>query len=223
MKNVESMMSPRMKMIADAVDQCRCVFDTGSDHAFIPIYLIQNGICEKAVASDINRGPMDVSFKNIKKYNLIGRIAVSLCYGIENASGCDCIIIAGMGGQLIADILQRHDKIAKDADQLILQPMNAPEKLRKYLWDNGYEIKSENLCSEKHKVYNVICAGYNGVNTAYGEVDLHASKYLVSNGNPLLSKYLSTKIKRLSDMVNGGNDPGTINSELLSKLKELIE
>ena len=115
MKNVESMMSPRMKMIADAVGPCNCVFDTGSDHAFIPIYLIQNRICKKAVASDINRGPMDVSFKNIKKYNLIGQIAVSLCYGIENATGCDCIIIAGMGGQLIVDILERHEKIAKAA------------------------------------------------------------------------------------------------------------
>ncbi|MDX1357818.1 MAG: hypothetical protein R3232_03200, partial [Clostridia bacterium] len=70
---------------------------------------------------------------------------------------------------------------------------------------------------------NVICAGYNGVNTAYSEVDLHASRYLIGNRNPLLSKYLSTKIKRLNDMVNGGNDPGKINSELLSKLKELIE
>jgi len=210
-------------MIADSVKPCKCVYDTGSDHAFIPIYLMQNDICKKAIAADINRGPMDVAFKNIKKFDLIGQIALALCYGIENAAGCDCIIVAGMGGQLIVDILERHHSLAKDASQLVLQPMNAPEKIRKYLWDNGYNIYYENLCSEKHKVYNVICARYAGEKKPYEEFELHSSEYLVKTNHNLLKLYLEPKLRRLGDMVSGANDPNQKNSRLIEKLEALVK
>ncbi len=223
MKNLEKLMSPRMMMIVESVKTCSRVFDTGSDHAFIPIFLIHNNICKTAVASDVKIGPVNVAKKNIKKFNLENRISTSLCDGIENAENFDCIIVAGMGGQLICDILGREQIIARATKQLILQPMNAPEKLRKYLWNNGFSILSENLCSEKNKVYNVIYAGYIGENTDYTETELHASKYLIEKRHILLSGYLKPKIKRLSDMVEGGNDPELKNSKLLSELKELIK
>ena len=223
MKNVMSMMSPRMMMIVESVKTCSRVFDTGSDHAFIPIFLIQNNICKTAVASDVRIGPVNVAKKNIKKFNLENRISTSLCDGIENAVGFDCIIVAGMGGQLICDILDREQIIAKVTEQLILQPMNAPEKLRKYLWDNGFSIHSENLCSEKNKVYNVICARYTDETTDYTETELHASKYLIEERHILLSDYLKPKMKRLSQMVKGGNNPEFKNSKLLSEIKELMK
>lgn len=216
-------MSPRMMMIAKEVKPCLKVYDTGTDHAFIPIYLIQNEVCKSAVASDVRIGPVRVAQKNISKFNAEEKVSTSLCDGIQNAKGCDCIIIAGMGGQLICDILSREKEIAKTAGQLILQPMNAPEKLRKYLWDNGFVIDSENLCREKHKVYNVMCAGFTGFEAQYSEVDLHASKYLVEMKHPLLNGYLKPKIKRLSDMLSGGNDPGSQNSRLLSEIEELVK
>ncbi len=216
-------MSERMLMIADSVQNCTSIFDTGSDHAFIPIYLIGKNICKLAVASDIRNGPIKVAEKNIRKFDLEDKISLSLCDGIANAAGTDCIIITGMGGQLIADILKREVKIAKKASQLILQPMNAPEKLRRYLWDNGFSIYFENLCREKHKVYNVICAKYTGENHIYKEYELHASEYLVAKEHPLLERYLKTKLKRLDDMVKGGNNPELKNSKLISKLKELVK
>jgi len=223
MSNIEKFMSPRMIMIAESIEPCIRVFDTGSDHAFIPIFLIQNKICKLAVASDVRIGPVNVAKKNISKFNMEKKISTSLCDGIENARDFDCIVIAGMGGQLICDILDREQDIAKSAEQLVLQPMNAPEKLRKYLWDNGFSIYSENLCSEKNKVYNVICVRYTGKSTEYTKTELHASKCLVSKRHTLLSEYLKPKIKRLSDMVNGGNDPELTNSKLLSEIKELVK
>lgn len=223
MKNVMSMMSPRMMMIVESIKTCNRVFDAGSDHAFIPIFLIQNNICKTAVASDVRIGPVNVAKKNIKKFNLENKISTSLCDGIENAAGFDCIIVAGMGGQLICDILYREQIIAKVTEQLILQPMNAPEKLRKYLWENGFSIHSENLCSEKNKVYNVICARYIGETTDYTEKELHASKYLIEERHILLPEYLKPKLKRLSDMVKGNNNPEFKNSKLLSELKELMK
>ena len=223
MKNVISMMSPRMMMIAESIEPCIRVFDTGSDHAFIPIFLIWNKICKLAVASDVRIGPVNVAKKNISKFNMEDNISTSLCDGIENARDFDCIIVAGMGGQLICDILDREQDIAKSAEQLVLQPMNAPEKLRKYLWDNGFSIHSENLCSEKNKVYNVICARYTGKSTEYTETELHAPKCLVKERHILLSEYLKPKIKRLTDMVNGGNDPELRISKLLSEIKELMK
>ena len=223
MKNIEKHMSERMLMIADSIQNCNSIFDTGSDHAFIPIYLIGKNICQMAVASDVRSGPIKVAEKNIRKYGLEDKISLSLCDGITNAERSDCIIIAGMGGQLIADILKREKKIAKNTTQLILQPMNAPEKLRQYLWDNGFSIYFENLCREKHKVYNVICARYTGENHIYNEYELHASEYLVTKEHPLLEWYLKTKLKRLDDMVKGGNNPELKNSKLISELKELVK
>lgn len=208
-------------MVAKAVAPCESVFDTGSDHAFVPIYLIKKQICNKAVASDIREGPLKVSLKNIKRFNLLDNILVELGYGIENATGFDCIIVAGMGGQLICDILEIDQEIAKSTKQLVLQPMNAPEKLRKYLWDKGYTVKMENLCSEKHRVYNVICAEYTGIREEYEQWQLHTSKHLVENGHKLLTGYLNPKLKRLYDMKNGSRANDEELNNLIDKLEEI--
>lgn len=208
-------------MIAQAVKPCEKVFDTGSDHAFIPIYLVLKGICSNAVASDVKEGPIKVAARNIKRFKLENRITVEKGDGIENATGFDCIIIAGMGGQLICDIISRSSDIAKNAGQLILQPMNAPEKLRKYLWDNGYKIYSENLCSEKHKVYNVICAKYTGINETYEKWQLHASKKLTEKKHILLSGYIAPKLRRLYDMKNGIGDSSEELNDLIKRLEEV--
>jgi tRNA (adenine22-N1)-methyltransferase len=221
MEKIEKLMSPRMLMIAQAVNSCKKVFDTGSDHAFIPIYLVLKGICGSAVASDVKEGPIKVSARNIRRFKLENRISVEKGDGIENAAGYDSIIIAGMGGQLICDIISRSSDIAKKAVQLILQPMNAPEKLRKYLWDNGYRIIDENLCSEKHKVYNVICAEYTGKQETYEKWQLHTSKNLVEKKHILLSGYLEPKLRRLYDMRNGISNGSEELNDLIKKLEEI--
>lgn len=221
--NVEKYLSSRMVMICNSIKKCNCVYDTGSDHAFVPIYLISKGICEKAVASDIRVGPIRVAEKNIKKFGMDDAISTSNCDGLANAADCQCIIIAGMGGQLIVDIIKKDSGIAKEAGQLILQPMNAHEKVREYLWGNGFSIYSENLCREKHKIYNVICARYTGLFREYNECEMHASEFLVSEKHPLIEEYLKSKLKRLKDMVKGGNDPDNKNSRLIAELEALIK
>ncbi len=221
MEKIEKLMSPRMKMVANTVRLCNKVFDTGSDHAFIPIYLVLKKICRSAVASDVKLGPTKVAAGNIKRFELSDRISVEKGYGIANASGFDCIIIAGMGGQLICDIISKNVEIAKKTSQLILQPMNAPEKLRRYLWDNGYSIESENLCREKNKVYNVMCVQYSGIKESYEIWQLHASKILVENRHPLLSCYLNPKLRRLHDMKKGIKNNDLELNELITKLEEI--
>lgn len=223
MLQIEKYMSNRMGMICDSVKECGSVYDTGSDHAFVPIYLIGKGICKKAIASDIRIGPIIVAEKNIKKFGMDNEISTSNCDGIANAGGFECIIIAGMGSQLIVDILEKESKIARNAEQLILQPMNAPEKLREYLWENGFSIYSENLCREKHKVYNVICARYTGLLRKYSEFELHASELLVKEKHPLIAEYLKPKIRRLKDMIKGGNNPENKISSLLEELEDLLK
>ena len=220
MEKIDKLMSPRMLMVADAVKPCKSVFDTGSDHAFVPIYLVGKGICKKAVASDVKEGPTRVSLRNIKRFGLEDEIRVEQGYGIENADGFECIIIAGMGGQLICDIIERNTAVAHRAKQLVLQPMNAPEKLRRYLWDNGYHISFENLCSEKHKVYNVICTEYSGLIEKYESWQLHTSKFLVENRHRLLPDYLKPKLKRLNDMIKGAGTNDDL-AKLITKLEDI--
>lgn len=216
-------MSERMLMICESVKKCNSVYDTGSDHAFVPIYLVNKGLCKKAIASDIKVGPIRIAEENIKKFGMNESISTSHCDGLSNANNSECIIIAGMGSQVIVDILKNELKIAMSAEQLILQPMNAPEKLREYLWTNGFSIYFENLCREKHKVYNVICARYTGVFREYNEVELHASEFLIKKKHSLLSEYLKPKLKRLKDKVKGGNDPEKKVSILLAELEALIK
>jgi tRNA (adenine22-N1)-methyltransferase len=100
--------------------------------------------------------------------------------------------------------------------------MNASEKVRRLLWDGGYTIYFEDLCSEKGKVYNVICARYEGKPGSYGEHELHSSAYLVENRHPLLKDFISKKLRRLKAMYRGGGESDNGLAEIIENLEGLI-
>ena len=133
-------LSKRLKAVASLVKKGSSVADVGTDHGYIPVYLIENDIVSSAIAMDINEKPLASCQALVKSKGLENKIQTRLSNGLENLKRgeCDTVIIAGMGAELIVDILSHCD--FKNELHLILQPMTHPEIARKYLYDNGFEI-----------------------------------------------------------------------------------
>lgn len=151
-------LSDRLLKITELVNNCTSLADIGTDHGYVPVYCVRNGLCEKAIACDINEGPLNAARESIDLYGLGARIATRLSDGLEalNPGEADTIVIAGMGGFLIRHILERGKEKIKNDTRLILQPMVAAPELRSFLCENGYEIITEKLAREGDKFYNII-------------------------------------------------------------------
>lgn len=157
-------LSLRLSTIASLVPNGARVCDIGTDHGYLAIYLKQSGIAENVIAADINPLPLENARKNIESSKVIG-IELRLCDGLSGISPdeTDTVIIAGMGGEVIAGIIERGKKITENkALSLILQPTTSPEILRKFLYSNGYEIIKEIPIEENSKLYSVMQVRFTG-------------------------------------------------------------
>jgi len=183
MKNIE--LTPRLKTVGDMVREGVRVADVGTDHAFLPLYLIKNGKISSAIASDINIGPIKNALNNINDHQCQDYIKVVHCSGLNGVSGneVDDVIIAGMGGELISAIINDADWLKSPDKHLILQPMSRANELRRYLCDNGFEISEERIASEGKRLYTVISAYYCGEKIGYDDVFLHVGKVLLNQSD----------------------------------------
>ncbi len=167
-------LTDRLLAVARLVRHGSYVIDVGTDHAYLPIYLIENGIARASLASDIHEGPCESAKKHIAECGLSHKIEVRKANGLCGAIpvGQTDIIIAGMGGALITEILEKADFIKGENIRLILQPMRNVSDLRKYLLDNGFAITAEALSREDERIYEIICAEYIGKKIAYSPLSL---------------------------------------------------
>lgn len=150
-------------MVADMVAPCEKIVDVGTDHAYLPVYLIENKICKTALACDINQGPLNNAFETIKKYKLENQISTRLSDGLNKVQKdeADTVIIAGMGGILISEIISAN--WLKDSGKLlVLQPMTHFYDVRKYLCQGGFEIINEQTSQEGKRTYFSLSARYDG-------------------------------------------------------------
>ena len=195
----------RLFMIASFVPKCDCLCDVGTDHGYIPVYLVQKGICNKALAMDINEGPIEAASENIRHFSLEDKIKTRLGNGLEplNPGEADVIVIAGMGGILIKAILEASLEKAKLSQTLILQPMNAIEVLREWLYCNGFEIEDEALTNEDIKIYNAIKVKWTGAKTHYEIIDCYIGRHLVEKGGDLFKTFIKRKINQASKVIAG--------------------
>ena len=195
----------RLKLISDKVGECNKVCDIGTDHAYVPIDLIRKERCLKAIATDIKTGPLLKAKKNIDKFRLKDRIEIRQGNGLAPITPGECgnIIIAGMGGVLISEILQRGFLVAKTAKTLIFQPMYAQEVLRRWLYERGFEIFDETLVAEKEKIYVVMCVRYDGMPKETSEIYYKIGKQLIDRTDPLLPAYLLKLVNIQKKVVSG--------------------
>ena len=222
-------LSKRLSTAASYVRSGAFVADIGTDHAYLPIYLVSNGIAKNALASDINEGPIQKAKENILKYGLskdiFTRIANGLD-GIEKFEPTD-IVICGMGGELIAKIIEDSQYVKNGNVRLILQPMTSVYELRKYL-SKGFSTIAENIVREDGKIYQIICVEYDGQEHSYSEIELELGKLNIegksSDFKVLLNATISKKQKKLYGLKRGGYDTYDIEEEIkeLEKLKDDI-
>lgn len=157
-------LSRRLLLIASLVPKGARVCDVGTDHGRLPIYLIEEKIAKRVIATDIRPLPLENAKKNVAASGVKG-IDLRLCDGLSavKKSETDTVIIAGMGGEVISDIISRAELLSKQPyPLLILQPTTSPEFLRRYLCENGFEIKNETALEENGKLYSVITACFTG-------------------------------------------------------------
>lgn len=177
------MITPRLQSVINCV-KGNIVADIGTDHAYIPIRLIEEKRAEKVIASDIKDGPVNAAKRTVLKYGAEKNIEVRKGSGMSvlEKGEADVIIIAGMGGLLIEEIIKAdYEKIS--GATLILQPMNGQYELRKYLLENGFEILKEDISVEGFKVYNLFVVKEGCGKAFEKDIYYHLPPYLKENKN----------------------------------------
>lgn len=226
----------RLELISKKIPKSKTVADIGTDHAYIPICLIETNQCEKAIASDIKKGPLKIAQKNIIAAGLENKIEIRYGNGLDTIgeNEAEVIVIAGMGGLLVADILEAGKTKAIKTKSLILQPMNHQEDVRKWLYENSFEIYDEELCNESNKIYSVICARSQEnkkiEKTMIEPVFLHIGQKLIEKKDPLLEKLIQNKVRLLEKSIKEmKNASGKYDAQkerytkLCDDLKELLK
>ncbi len=195
----------RLAMIAERIPQCEILTDIGTDHAYIPIYAVEKGLCGKAIAADLRKGPLERADSNILRHGMRNRIETRLGNGLEPvlAEECDVVVVAGMGGSLIRDILAAAAEKARKANLLLLQPNNAADVLRQWLYESGFEIAGEALASDAGKLYCLMLANWTGKISVRSKFDYYVGAMLLKSGDPLLYDYLEKKRKELDVVIAG--------------------
>ncbi|MDF2884057.1 MAG: hypothetical protein K0R54_4623 [Clostridiaceae bacterium] len=198
--------SNRLEKIASMIEKCHCIADIGTDHGYLPIYLIKSKICDMAIASDINRGPINKAKLNIGIYALGDKIDCRLGAGLTTIKPFECngIIIAGMGGNLIRDILAEGENVVSAVDFAVLQPVQNPEVLREFIYKKGYTILDEELCIDENVFYEIIKIKHcklskkEKIDPIYYEI----SKTLIDKKHPLMEQYIDYKINKYKQIFN---------------------
>lgn len=194
-------LSKRLQAVADLVSDDLTVADVGTDHGYIPIYLIESGKCKYAFAMDVNQGPLLRAKEHIAEHGLEERIETRLSDGVKhlNVGECDVVVIAGMGGALTIKIMEEGKQIFKNLTEFILQPQSELHKFRAYLLEQGYSIVAEDMVQEDGKFYPMMKV-INGASDAYHAIELRYGKCLLSKKHPVLKTFLE-KEKRTKNMI----------------------
>ncbi len=217
----ELKLQPRLMHIASLVPAGSVLADVGTDHGYIPVYLRQMGIIDRAIASDIGREPLDHARRTAEEYAVTG-IDFRLCAGLEGIAPeeCDTVIIAGMGGETIMEILSAAPWTRDGAHTLLLQPQTKIEELRRRLCEHGYAIVRETLVEDKGKLYVVmtVTAG-----EAFTPDALALYGGLALCGDALYNTYLARQIARLRRRADGLRQGSGGRAEEIAALSALAD
>lgn len=185
-------LTPRLEKIASLIKSGGLICDIGSDHGYIPVYLLEKNLVKKAIISDVNKGPLKNAKDKVDSRKLQDRAILRLGSGLEvidmdEADKIDEVIIAGMGGILISEILNKDMKKTKKISKFILQPMQASDELRKFLLSKGFDIVKEHLVKEDFRIYEILEVVYNPIKHEF-------SNELIENYQDLCLELIEKKI-----------------------------
>lgn len=202
--------------------------DVGTDHAYLPVWLIQNGIIDRAIACDIREMPLKNAYETVKKYKLEDRISLRLSDGLDALmpDEADEFVFAGMGGTLISNMMARAPWLKNKDKHIILQPQTKAWELRSFLCAEGYEILGERAVFEGRRVYIAMHAVYSGVKTERESGYMYIGE-LRNSPNGAAKEHLRRQAKSVSlkiggCRISGDAEKAELLSEILAQINEVI-
>ncbi len=221
MKQLE--LTPRLLAAAQLVPPGAAVADIGTDHAYLPVWLLKQGRVCNAIAADLRQGPLDRARLTAREFDCRENIDFRLCDGLADIrpDEVDCIVIAGMGGETISAILQAAPWIRDARYTLILQPMSAQNDLRRWLWQQGFSLEREQLVCEGDKLYNIMTARF-GASASMTLGEEWAGRQTPELDQPLRGELFRRLLDKTARAIQGiSRGKGEDNCERLNELKRL--
>lgn len=211
-------LSERLFRVASYVEQGAVPVDVGTDHAYVPIYLLQNGVSPRAYATDSKPGPLKNAGFDAKKYGVEEKLVLYLCDGLAlcDPECLDTVIIAGMGGETMIRILAQTSWALEK--RLILQPQSKLRELRRYLASKGLSILDAVLAEDAGKLYEIWLAGKGSM-----DEDALIEPRLIEKRDPLLKPYLTELIRRQKKQICGLEASHQPDGEVLQHLNRELD
>ena len=227
-------LSERLLHIAGQIRAGQTLADVGCDHGYLPIYLVQKGCMQRAIAMDINEGPLQRAVEHIEREALGAYIQTRQSDGLEKLSPgeVDAVIIAGMGGNLTIDILTRGENVVRTLDQLILEPQSELAAVRAFLRENNYFVEAEDLVLEDGKYYPILrvlpkrssdvltFSGESGLSPAV--LDAYGHRLLAAH-HPVLLSFLQKEKKQCEQILAGLPTEDSESERIALRRAELLE
>lgn len=217
--------SRRLKLISDLVKDVESVVDVGTDHGYVVIDLLKEGRVKKAVASDINKGPVERARKNVADHNLSDKIECRLGGGLTTVKPgeVEAAVIAGMGGNLIRDILLESEEVFKDLEYVIVQPVQNPEVLREYVYKLGWNLEDEWIIFDEDKYYEIFKLSYGTKATTVEPIYNEISEILLKKKDEVYKEYLNHKAAKYSRIYESLKEDTDNARARKAELKEKLE
>ncbi len=189
-------LSQRLQAVANLLSEGLVVADVGTDHGYIPIYLIETDKCPKAFAMDINKGPLIRAEEHVKEHGLQEQIILRQSDGVKalQVGECESVNVAGMGGALAIKIMEEGRHVFKSLQEFVLQPQSELEKVRRYLHEHEYRIIAEDMVLEDGKYYPMMKV-INGTVEVYSPVEFRYGKKLLEMKHPILKMFLQKEVQ----------------------------
>ena len=227
----KSPLGPRLKAVAELVSSGAILADVGTDHGYLPIYLLECGKIERAVLSDVNEGPLKKAKDNVKLHNLEERVEFCLTNGAKALAGLGITdyAVCGMGGELIARIIEDAPWVKSENKRLILQPMTNADTLRKYLCGNRFTIIEETLSEQSGKLYVTLCCEWTGEEEPpLTEVEAILGRYNLKHNlfSPIFVKLTGKAVNSYRVRIEGYSRAGKTSEsdeKILSELEKISE
>lgn len=219
------MIDARLNRILSLCNKSKHTLDCGTDHGKLAVELVKNGVADVVTASDINELPLKKARDLVIKLNLEDKINIALADGVSDfaSSDIDQIIIAGMGGELIRDIIDRAGWVRTPSVRMILQPMTTSAALREYLFLNGFRIESESAVCVGNKSYEIIVTSFDGNVREYSFVDIELGDYINQERTKDNLAILLKKRKSLSNRLIGAEKNDTDAADEIKRAIECID
>ncbi len=222
-------LSKRLETIASLVKEGSILADIGTDHGYIPIYLVSEGICPRAYAMDVRKGPLERAEEHVKEYGLEEKISLRLSDGLKklNPGEADTVVIAGMGGELICRILEEGRHVWESTERFILSPQSELSFVRRYLEKNGFEILREDMLKEEGKYYVIMEVGH-GSMALSRDCYYEYGRSLIQEKHPVLAELLEKEKENLNRILEALPEQASESTEkrkmeLTAKIKWIEE